>query len=70
MGKLVAVFHLVPLCASAGIIVFGSGPMGMLADATITVPPDPNNGPIAPMRASSDGSWRGIVTVFGGTGKG
>ena len=70
MAKLIVVFHLALLCASAGMIVSGSGPMGMLADASISIPLNPNSDPVPAIRDSSDGSWSGMVTVFGGTGQG
>ena len=69
MVKLLA-FLLAPLCLSANLLISGNGPMGIMADARINIPLDPHNDPIAPMRDSSDRSWSGTVTVFGGTGDG
>jgi hypothetical protein len=69
MVKLVAAFHLAALCLNAGLIVSGNAP-GMLAQASIAIPVDPNMQPIPEMRERVSGSWSGTVTVLGGSGSG
>jgi hypothetical protein len=69
MVKLVAAFHLAALCLNAGLIVSGTAP-GMLAQASLAIPTDPNMQPIPTMRDSASGFWSGTVTVLGGSGSG
>jgi hypothetical protein len=68
--KLAAVVSLAPLCLSAGILVVGDSPLGMLADATLAIPPDPGNAPVPMMSKSAQGSWSGTMMVEGGSGLG
>jgi hypothetical protein len=69
MVKLVGAFHLAALCLNAGLIVSGNAP-GMLAQASLAIPADPNMQPIPEMRDRVSGSWSGTVTVLGGSGSG
>jgi hypothetical protein len=61
---------LAPLCASASVLVLGDSPLGMIADATLAIPPDPASAPVPMMRQSGQGSWSGTLTVEGGSGPG
>jgi hypothetical protein len=70
MVKLVVVFPLAPLCLSASMLISGDNPLGMLADATMAIPPNPNGDPVPMMRKSAQSSWSGTMTVEGGTGSG
>src|SRR5579863_4313471 len=69
-AKFISTLLILACGASASPTIVGNGPFGLLAEATIDIPPDPDNTPIGPLMDYSSYSQTFMIDITGGTGAG